>query len=274
MRKKKISKSIFKSAGNIPVVASVIVLVAFIAGLLLGSLVIVKSIGGKTTFSSSGVVMTGGYADGWNAAKKKVADSGMFPHQNGVLSGKIKQVNGDEVSFTAPLINPLDDQSLTNRTAVITKDTVINLYRQKTSDQIAADQKTAQSNMADARSQLSSLQSQESKCMMMAPTASTSTDKSDCQTVNKKYNAAQQEMNAAMQLSDMFTKVDNATASDLKADMQVTVYGAATAQTGNQVMPGNYADISGQVKFNVSQIVAREVQAAPTPSIPVATPVK
>ncbi len=75
MTKRKISKGITKSGGNIPVVASIIVLVAFIAGLLLGSLVIAKAVSGKNVLISQ---MTGSYADGYNAAKKIINDSLFF----------------------------------------------------------------------------------------------------------------------------------------------------------------------------------------------------
>jgi hypothetical protein len=71
-----------------------------------------------------------------------------------------------------------------------------------------------------------------------------------------------------------FAKVDNATLSDLKAGMQITVYGEKIDQTGNKPManPANFADISGSLKFNVSAIDAREVPAPATPSAPAVAP--
>lgn len=281
MSKRKLEKSVMRCGGNVPVVASIIVLVAFIAGLLLGTLVVAKSYSGGS-ISALISPMTGSFADGYNAAKKKLADSGFFGRQmTGSLSGQITKVSGNEVTFTAPLVNPLDDESLKTRTAVADDKTTITLYRQKTADQITADQKAGQTETADAQSQIASFQKQLNKC---GP-GGTSSNTADCQKIYDDYNAAMQKLNDARALMDNFAKVDNAKLSDLQAGMQITVYGAEIKQAANQPaapMPpaGNFTDISEQAKFTASQIIAREMPAAPAaPGIPAApaapvTPVK
>ncbi len=180
------------------------------------------------------------------------------------MSGQITGVSGNDVIINAPLINPLDDQSLKTRTAVATKDTVITVYKLKSSAQITADAKTGQQEMADAQKQMSSAQAQIAKCGPVVPgAASSSNSTSGCDQANKDYAAALQQLNQANQLMDIYVKSDNASLSDLKAGMQITVYGEQTAPAANQTvapLPGasNFADISEQAKFNVSQIVARE----------------
>jgi hypothetical protein len=269
MAKRKMVKGMIRSGGNVPVVASIIVLVAFIAGLLLGSLVLARSVSGKNILISP---MTGSFADGYNAAKKKLNDSGYFPHQNGTLSGQITGVNSNEVAFTAPLVNPLDDASLKTRTAVVTNDTTITLYRLKSADQLAADQQNGQKQMTDLQSQISSLQSQMNKC---GPAAIGFTANSaDCQTISKEYSDALQQMNQANQLMDMYVKVNNASLNDIKSGMQITVYGEKVQQPSNSQpaalapLMNSFADISEQAKFNVSLIEVREMPAAPGNIVP------
>jgi hypothetical protein len=272
MSKNKISKSFLQGSGKIPVIASLIVLIAFIAGLFAGTLVVAKSISGIKLASI--VKMTGSFADGYNAAKKKLLDSGIIPpRQQGILSGQITDISGNNITFTAPLANPLDDESLKTRTAVVANDTTITLYRQKSVEQMAQDQAAGQKAMTDLQGQISSLRIEMSKCQ--APTASSSAKSGDaCATLSNEYADAIQKQNQINQQMSPFAKVDNATLSDLKAGMQITVYGEKIDQTGNKPManPANFADISGSLKFNVSAIDAREVPAPATPSAPAVAP--
>ncbi|MDD4902580.1 MAG: hypothetical protein PHE24_05615 [Patescibacteria group bacterium] len=271
MRKNKIAKGIVKSNGNIPVVLSIIVLVAFIAGLLLGSLVIAKAVGGKNVFISQ---MTGSFADGYNAAKKKLADVGMFVSQSPSLSGQITKVSGNEITFTAPLPNPLDDESLKTRIAVVSKDTVITLYRLKPAEKAASDLKEGQAEMAVLQTQMAALQTQLNKCMMppaaAAQASAANGPSEECQAASKSYNEAIQKSNQAGQKMDAYEKVDKAAITDLKAGMQISVLGQEIKQADNQTAPmamtGNFADISQQAKFTVSQVTAREAPAISAPN--------
>jgi hypothetical protein len=277
MAKKKISRSLMKSGGNIPLVASLIVLVAFIFGLLIGTLVVAKTASGVKISGLS--QMTGSFADGYNAAKKKLNDSGFFPHQTGLLSGTISSINGQDIVFSTSLVNPLDDASLTSRTAVVTPDTVITLYRQKTPTQIAADQAAGQKAITDIQTQITTLQSQMSKCSqgnLVSPATPNSTSDA-CIATSKQYADALQKQSQIVQQMDVFEKVDNASLSDLKAGMQITVYGTKISQSVNQAGPtpiaaSSFTDISEQSKFNVSAIEARDVPALAAPIIPTIHP--
>ncbi|HTX86724.1 MAG TPA: hypothetical protein VMC41_01490 [Candidatus Nanoarchaeia archaeon] len=277
MAQKKIVKKMMKTGGNVPVVASLIVLIAFIVGLLFGSLVVAKSFSGGKVFLAN--PMTGSFADGYNAAKQKLAASGILPpRQTGVLSGQITAINGQQITFSAPLANPLDNESLKIRIAVVTDQTVINLSRQKSAEQIRADQASGQKALSDIQSQISALQGELSKC---APGAATAASNSDCAAISKNYADAILKQNQAIQQMDIFEKVDNASLADLKPGMQITVYAEKIAPAASQTSgaPGtsNFADISQLLKFNVSLIEAREISAPASAFLPRAatsTPVK
>jgi hypothetical protein len=258
MTKRKFSKSFLRTSGNIPVVASLIVLVAFIAGLLIGTLVTTKAIGGKT-------INRGSYVEGYNAAKNKLDASGMIPSFPGILSGQITAINGKEISFSVSLRNPLDDESLKTRVAVIDDSTKITLYHYKDSEQSAVDRGDAQKTLSDTQGKISSLQDKIDKCRSSAAEASSTNNSSNCDSLSQKYNDLLKKQTDAFKKMDMFDEVSNASLSDIKPGMQITVYGTAintatTTENGSAPMPGgsDLTDISNQAKFNVSRIEVRE----------------
>ncbi|HTW96931.1 MAG TPA: hypothetical protein VMD74_04720 [Candidatus Methylomirabilis sp.] len=255
MRKKKTSCNFLMCGGNIPLVSSIVVLVAFIFGLLLGSIVMARSVGGPVSLISS---MTGSYADGYNAAKKKLADSGLVPAlPKGVLNGQIAKINGNEVSFTSALANPLDDEALKNRVAVVDSNTTITLYRQKSAEKLAADQQAAQTEISALQATLNDERMKLSKCNGSSP--------ANCQSLNQEYNDNLQKFNTAEALTDVFEKVDNAALGDLKEGMQISVSGREIKTEGQAAPGANLEDISTQLKFTAGSIIAREVTAPPAP---------
>jgi hypothetical protein len=254
MPRRKISKSFLKSGGNMPVVATLMVLIAFIAGLLFGTLLLAKSVGRITGIDS------GSYAAGYDAAKKKLADSGLFPRQNGFLSGQITGVSGNEITFSAPLLNPLDDESLKTRVATVSGDTVVNLYRQKTADQAAADLNAGQKTMEDLQLKINSLQNKVDKCLVNPAGKG-------CDTAAQEYSDALQKQKQASEQMDAFEKISNPPLTDLKVGMQITVYGEKVRQPENQTVGSPvteaFSDISQAVKFTASLIEVRQFLPAP-----------
>jgi paraquat-inducible protein B len=148
---------------------------------------------------------------------------------------------------------------------------VITLYRQKSADQMAQDQQNGQKTMADLQSQISSLRIEMNKCQ--ASITSSTKSGNDCAAISAELADAIQKQGQANQQMSPFAKADNATLSDLKAGMQITVYGEKINQTGSQPAGylGNFVDISQSLKFNVSALEVREMLAAPTaPAAPAA----
>lgn len=122
--------------------------------------------------------------------------------------------------------------------------------------------------MAEFQNQADSLRSLMSKCLPAGPAPVADNSDSDCQKISKDYADVLQKINQAGQKADMFEKIDKASAGDLKAGMQITVYGREIKQVENQAAPvvaitGNFEDISEKLKFETSRIEAREAPVSP-----------
>jgi hypothetical protein len=250
MKRKKSSGNVFKSGGNIPVVASIIVLIAFIAGLLLGTLVVAKSYIGLTGAKTfSGTMMTGSYADGWNAAKAKLKNSnfGMMFGQVKNLSGQVSSVSGNKIVFSAPLSNPLWDDSLKTRTAIISKDTVITVSTPLSPEQMQANQQAGQKQMTDLRAQMDALNSKLADC------SPTETASSTCGQNRQKINDLQTAMFAAQKLMMPISTQATGTLADIL--------------TGENISVISDQDISEVPQFAVKQIIVNKI-SAPASTIP------
>ena len=271
MTKRKLEKNVMKHGGNIPLVASIIVLIAFVAGLLVGTLVVAKTSGGNKL---SGLVspMTGAFADGWNAAKKKLAEFNPQMGNVSSLSGQITAVKGKEISFKTALINPLDDESLKTRIAVIDNNTKITVWKLKTSEQAAKDQKESQATTASLQKESEALRATINDCnqkMMKtaaptaAPTAAITEESADCKTARAKSDANMKAMVDAQQKMDVYQKVDNASLSDVKVGWNISVMSLAL-KTGDATkaptpMMSQYENIASSQKFTASSIDVREM---------------
>lgn len=269
MTRRKLEKSILMHGGNVSLVTSVIVLVAFAAGLLVGTLVVAKVYGVNKGFSLV-APMTGSFADGWNAAKDKLASVNPMMSEASYLSGQVAAVNGKEISFTTELINPLDDESLKTRIAVIDDKTEITVWKLKSEEQAAKDREEAQAKLSVLQKESEALRANENACNQermgtAAGPAITGEESADCKIVRAKVMANMEAMSEAQQKMDMYQKIDNANSGDIKAGWNISVT-AQAIETGNEdngpaMMRSQYENISSKQKFTVSSVDVRESQS-------------
>jgi hypothetical protein len=263
-RKKTFRGDSIMSAGNIPIIASIIVLVAFIAGLMIGSLVAVKAYSGSAPVSISG----GSFAQGYAAAKKKLADSGAITYKTSSLSGQITKINGQKISFSTALVNSLDDESLKNRIADVDDNTEIILYRLKSADTLAADQKEAQTEMKTLQEQREVLHEKINQCGQAASQAS-----KDCLETGVSYDYVTQQIVAAEKKMGIYEEIDNALITDLKEGMNITVIAQKVKASvdSKPLLTVSFENIAENPEFIAGTIQAREVNnsvapvAAPAP---------
>ncbi len=118
---------------KIAIISIIVALIFFALGLITG--LEIKS-GGN--FSQSGnllssIVPSGqnSYQAGWEAAKKRLAESGFAPMMTDLeiktISGEIKEIKGSKISLTIRPLEPLADPELDNR--VITIDNQTKIYQ-------------------------------------------------------------------------------------------------------------------------------------------------
>lgn len=143
--------------------AAFVAVIGLIVGFILGY--VSQSIVSDNPLSSSkspaGKADT--FAAGWQAARERLDELGVFPAANMVgevklLNGEIKEVGKGVVVFRARLIHPMDDKTLEERVAKITKDTEIILRRTTTDEEKAAEQKKQEDKVKPLRDKLASLE--------------------------------------------------------------------------------------------------------------------
>lgn len=248
MSRKKNYKNIMTRGGNVAITTFIIVLIAFIAGFLFGSLTVAKSINGGSTAG-------GGFADGWNAAKAKMKNAnfpGMMFGELKSLSGQVKSVKDDKIVFSSPLINPLWDNSLKTRTAVVSNKTIVIVRARLSQDKIQANRQAGQNKITALRTEVEALNAKLVKCLPAEITAT-----STCGQVRQKINSLQTEMMDAQRLTmNMFTE-----ATGTLADIA----------TGDNIAVISTQNISEKAQFAVEQITIEKNLAPVSPVAPAAS---
>ena len=113
-----------------------IFVVAFILGALIGS----QAFKGSAPATGENT-----YEAGWNAAKKRLADSPVFgpmtngPAQVSSVSGVVQAINGSNVSITIKPLEPLADPSLDVRVVTVAADTKITHIVPRDSKEVQAE---------------------------------------------------------------------------------------------------------------------------------------
>lgn len=143
------------------ILMSLAIIVSFISGLGLGYILT------SSDFLETRQIQ-GQYSDtfigGWTAARQKLIESGfIMATEIFSLSGSIEKVADNQVVLATRLMNPLDDELLKTRIALITSDTKIIIRRQKNEAEQKAEEELRDSQTAALRKQLSEAGSEEEK---------------------------------------------------------------------------------------------------------------
>lgn len=132
------------------VIAVVVIVISFLAGLAVG-----KQVPGLSLLS--GGDYNSGFAAGMDAARKKLADSGLVPPSPAeikTLSGTVKSVNDGKLVITVSgrvTPNPLDQQGPAERTVVVNDKTQIVAQVPLSPEKQAAAMKAFQDSMKSGK---------------------------------------------------------------------------------------------------------------------------
>ncbi|MDD4902583.1 MAG: hypothetical protein PHE24_05630 [Patescibacteria group bacterium] len=173
------------------------------------------------------------------------------------LSGTVLSVAGNEVSFSAPLVNPLQDENLKTRVAVVTADTKIYVYKlrsQAERDQAAKDSAAEIKKLQD---DLAAVDAAFKNCGVKANPAG-------CADEQKNRQDIQAQIFQLRSLSDQYAKAEG-TLADIKSGWLITaVAGKAANQTDNVSVEQRGVNIASAPKFEAASIEVREVMPKPT----------
>lgn len=174
------------------------------------------------------------------------------------LSGTIQSVSGKEVLFTASLVNPLQDASLRNRTAVITDQTKI--FVSTLRPQAEIDQ--AIKNNAE---ELKKLQSAFTVAETALKTCLPKSSPSGCINEQGAEQKVRQQISQLQSVSAQYSRVEGSL-SDIKPNWMITV---TAGKSANQTPDQQSTNIANTPKFEaatieIRQIVQKDTVAAPT----------
>lgn len=195
------------------------------------------------------------FSDGWQAAKDKIKEAGgmvMPITETRILSGDIEKIDGNKITFKTFLLNPLADDDLKTRVAIIDNETSIIVYGKKSEEEANEDREESRKKLGGLRIQRETLSSEVQECLPAPafilteePEATTSPD--PCTETRKELD----ELNNLIMELEMdgmsdFKKIEDASLSDIKEGYSITVEAEE--------------DISEKGEFKAIKIEAREFE--------------
>ena len=101
----------------------------------------------------------GGYEDtftsGWDAARDALSDSGVSTEfETFAISGTITKIDGNKITIAAPLLHPLDDTALMERTVLIGDDTEIFLNQERSMEELEQEREENEAAIAGLQEEL------------------------------------------------------------------------------------------------------------------------
>lgn len=135
----------------------ILIIAAFVVGIMAGMGMNKKGAQLISKMPPEGGKYQNTFADGWQAARQKLIDSGftMMKEANS-LSGQIKEVDSKKgkIIFTTNLLNPLDDEELKTRTALVNEKTEIILRKQKSTEEINKEREDKKKDLPALKDQM------------------------------------------------------------------------------------------------------------------------
>lgn len=242
MPKKKKTSS---SAGKSPLI--IILTASLLAGLAVG-----YALGFKNkSISVSGLCLVGVPGE----LKEKLVKAGAIKEYANSLSGKILSVQGNEVSFEAALVNPLQDESLKTRTAVIMDQTKIYTLsfqspevRQKAIEETAPQIKNLQGELITLEVDIKSCYGGQGSVSTLS-----------CQDINKKKQTVLEELSRLQALSGEYLRSEGKF-SDIRPGLLITALAGKAEKAfidGGQAPDG--INIANEQRFEVAAIEVKEL---------------
>lgn len=193
----------------------------------------------------------GSFAQGWEAARIKLATVGQYRGEVNSLAGSIKEIKDNKITFETALINPLDDESLKIRTAVIDEKTEVILKKMKSEEQYQKDINDNAAAIASKRAEIETLMQSQKECVG---------GPSVCAGVGE-ITRLQRELSALTEASGNYTTVVNPELSQIKAGYDIYVVSKVDEKKDDKTQLGGkkYGEnIALKKEFTASRIEITE----------------
>lgn len=225
-------------------------LLILVAGLAAG-LAVGYAFGAKSKIPSSGKVCINETAA---QIKDKLVKTGAIREYANSLSGKILSVQGNEVKFEAPLVNPLQDESLKSRIAVVTAATKIYVSTPRTQAEMDKAIEDSAGEISKLQAELSASEVDIKDCFAKSggPTG--------CTDAQKRQQTIQVKLDQLRSLSAASVRTEG-TMSDIKPGWLITVSAGKDEKAAAGNKPGEWGvNIANEPKF---EVVAVEISPMP-----------
>lgn len=179
--------------------------------------------------------------------KDRLLQDGAISDYANSLSGIVSSVSGNEVSFSAPLVNPFQNESLENRIAVISPSTKLYFYSSRSQEEINEALKVYTSEIEKLQKELNDKSAVVKECYK-------SGNISDCADEQNAWKEVQNEIVSLQAKTSSYEKKE-ITASDIQPGWSITAY-AGRAATSSIIAEG--LNIADEKKFNAVGMEFRE----------------
>lgn len=152
-------------------------------------------------------------SDVLESIKDKLREEGQLREEVSSLSGVVKEVNGDEVVFEVDLVNPLQDESLRTRTAVVNEGTEIVILSPKTKEEIMADKEEYERKRSSLNRQEANIASELKDCLA---------ERGDCDEIMDRQADISRQINEVKELLSQYDHQEGGI-EDIKPGFIITV---------------------------------------------------
>lgn len=163
------------------------------------------------------------------------------------LSGTVVSTSGNNISFEASLVNPLQDEKLKNRVATISENTKIYVYTNRSREEIDKDIEMNAANINELKTKLNTATESIKECM-------SNKDPKDCVKEQEEESSLREQIN---KLSDIYLPYSKreGSISDIKPGMLITVSAGREEKDG---FPAQGINIAEKLEFEAVSIELRE----------------
>lgn len=204
--------------------------------------------------------------------KEKLIQAGSINEFTNSLSGPVLSVSGNEIKFEAQLVNPLQDEKLKNRTAVVTDKTKIYVYSFRSLSDRSKAAKDSADEVNQLQTQLATLDIDEKTCLNSEGVSSSS-----CQEKFKERQTIQQKLFQLQSLTEEYSMTEG-TLSDIKSGWLITASVGRDEKLNSDGSLVQNLNIANELKFNAVIVEIREVPTKEidnfSGSAPLSAPIK
>lgn len=194
----------------------------------------------------------GSFAKGWEAARDRLYTLGQYREEVSSLSGVIKEIKDNKITFETSLVNPLDDESLKIRTVVIDNDTQMIFKKLKTEEEYQKDKNDNEEAIVSLKSKIKNLYQSQREC--------SNNEGSECTVLMDEITKYEEELGALNDAIDFYYLISDFNLSEVKLGSRIRAVSLKTEKENDKdILAETYREnIAFKKEFTASKIEITE----------------